>query len=287
MKPVIIIGAPRSGTNMLRDALCSLPDFGSWPCDEINYIWRYGNMQSYSDDIPVSAIKPWIVDYIRRKFNWVSTKYGVEYVVEKTCANSLRVPFVDSILPEARYIFIFRNGLDVVASASKRWVADIEIFYLLKKVRFIPVSTAPLILLRFLRNRINKVLSSEHRLRYWGPEISGLESIQSQYSVTELAAIQWRQCVEMSSSSFATMDRNRWISLSYEDFVSRPKLELEKILDFLGVEVDDHRLISAVKNVRSSSVGRSDGVFTDLERRSLERLIGPTMQRFGYKNQFQ
>ena len=41
--PVIVVGTGRSGTNMLRDALCVLPGFDTWPCDEGNYIWRHGN----------------------------------------------------------------------------------------------------------------------------------------------------------------------------------------------------------------------------------------------------
>lgn len=36
--PVVIIGAGRSGTNALRDALTALPEFETWPCDEINPI---------------------------------------------------------------------------------------------------------------------------------------------------------------------------------------------------------------------------------------------------------
>ena len=43
VQPVVIIGAARSGTNMLRDVLVKLPGVGTWPCDEINYIWRHGN----------------------------------------------------------------------------------------------------------------------------------------------------------------------------------------------------------------------------------------------------
>ena len=50
---VIIIGAPRSGTNMLRDALTALPDCGTWPCDEINYVWRHGNVGFPSDEFRV------------------------------------------------------------------------------------------------------------------------------------------------------------------------------------------------------------------------------------------
>ena len=35
---VIIIGAPRSGTNILRDTLTSLSNVGTWGCDEIPYL---------------------------------------------------------------------------------------------------------------------------------------------------------------------------------------------------------------------------------------------------------
>ena len=49
-KPVIIIvGAARSGTNMLRDILCFFNGVETWPCDEINYIWRYGNASFPTD----------------------------------------------------------------------------------------------------------------------------------------------------------------------------------------------------------------------------------------------
>jgi len=48
--PIIIVGAGRSGTNMLRDLLAQLPEFSTWPCDEINYIWRHGNRGFETDE---------------------------------------------------------------------------------------------------------------------------------------------------------------------------------------------------------------------------------------------
>jgi hypothetical protein len=36
---------------MLRDVLCELPDHGTWPCDEIKYIWRHGNQQHPDDEL--------------------------------------------------------------------------------------------------------------------------------------------------------------------------------------------------------------------------------------------
>ena len=51
IQKVIIIGAPRSGTNILRDVLTSFDGICTWPCDEINYIWRHGNAKYPSDEL--------------------------------------------------------------------------------------------------------------------------------------------------------------------------------------------------------------------------------------------
>ncbi len=66
--PVIIIGAPRSGTNMLRDVLTSFEKIGTWPCDEINYIWRHGNVRYPSDEIPRERATEPVKNYIRQHF---------------------------------------------------------------------------------------------------------------------------------------------------------------------------------------------------------------------------
>src|SRR6185503_1405135 len=115
MRPLdalIIIGAPRSGTNMLRDLTCTLPGCGTWPCDEINFIWRHGNVGYPSDAIPPRLATARVRSFIRSRFAKIARQRGLTTVVEKTCANSLRVPFVDSVVPEARYIFLVRNGVD-------------------------------------------------------------------------------------------------------------------------------------------------------------------------------
>ena len=84
-KKIIIIGAPRSGTNMLRDLLCNIDGVGTWPCDEINYIWKHGNIGSLTDELsPVMATTS-VIKYIRNQFNKFAHKEKLGFVVEKTC----------------------------------------------------------------------------------------------------------------------------------------------------------------------------------------------------------
>ena len=53
---LIILGAPRSGTNSLRDSLTNIPGYYTWNCDEINYIWRYGNRDYPNDNLPLNLL---------------------------------------------------------------------------------------------------------------------------------------------------------------------------------------------------------------------------------------
>ncbi|MFV2092639.1 MAG: hypothetical protein ACC634_06100, partial [Hyphomicrobiales bacterium] len=86
--PVIIIGAARSGTNMLRDMLSTLPGFATWPCDELNPVWRHGNRSWPDDEIPAELAGRGR-DFIRRRFTrmWRQSG-GCPFIVEKTCANA-------------------------------------------------------------------------------------------------------------------------------------------------------------------------------------------------------
>ncbi len=66
-------------------------------------------------------------------------------VVEKTCATSLRVEFVRAVLPDAKYVFITRDGLDAAASAMERWHAPLDLRYTAAKARFVPAERPALL----------------------------------------------------------------------------------------------------------------------------------------------
>ena len=206
--PLVIIGAARSGTNILRDTLTRLPGFETWDCDEINAIWRYGNTDWPNDEIPVDRAHGRVKSYIRRQFRKRWRKSGEPaFVVEKTCANTLRVPFVDAILPEAKYILIVRNGYDVVASSRKRWKGELEIPslpYFVAKAKYVPLSDIPLYGWRFLKERVRLLMGKQKRFSTWGPRFSGMESYDTQ-SLEMLCARQWTASVKAGHDGLAHM----------------------------------------------------------------------------------
>jgi len=280
---IIIIGAPRSGTNMLRDILSQLDEVGTWPCDEINYIWRHGNIHEDSDEFHPNLATPNVQKYIQGQFNKLAKNGQLKWVVEKTCANSLRVPFIDRVIPKAKYIFIYRNGLDALASANLRWSADLDIPYLLKKIRYVPPADLPFYGLRYFWNRIYRLISRDKRLAFWGPQLSNMTELLERYNLNQVCALQWERCVVKSDEAFRQMDPERVVRVSYEDLVSRPIEELERICKHIGIPVDREKIKYVTRRVSSSSIGKGIKQLDDETIREMYELIGGTLERFGYR----
>lgn len=282
MVPLIILGAPRSGTNMLRDCLATLPDMATWPCDEVNYLWRYGNARYPADDLPASLARPVVRTYIRRQFSWVAKRYGVSTVIEKTCANCLRVPFVDAVVPEARYLLIRRDGLDVVGSAMQRWTADLDVGYLMAKARFVPMLDIPYYAARYAWSRIYRLFSHQERVAFWGPRWLGLEAALRSHYLDEVCALQWQRCVDAVDEALIGIDPDRLTECRYEDFIADPAGELSRMLRELDINVDHGAVTHAVSGVRTGSVGKGRKGLSDDATERLCALVGPTLRRYGY-----
>jgi hypothetical protein len=280
---VIIIGAPRSGTNMLRNILCKINGVSTWPCDEINYIWRYGNAKESSDEFSIEMATPLTVKYIQDQFNWVSKKFSASTVVEKTCANSLRVPFVDKVVPGAKYIYIVRDGFDVIGSAKLRWTANLNILYLLKKVKFVPTSDLVYYMWRYIKTRIYRILSKDNRSEFWGPSLSKMDEITKSHDLNEICALQWKKCVESSDVAFSNMQSNVVCYVQYENFVINPEKELTKILKFIEIPTSINMVKRLVKGVSKNSIGKGKKSLSNSEIESLKPIISGTMKKHGYE----
>lgn len=249
--PLVILGAARSGTNMLRDALCRLPGFATWPCDEINPVWRHGNLGWPDDAIPPARAAR-AAPYIRGRFARLARRSGAAVVVEKTCANTLRVPFVAAVLPEARFVHLVRDGRDVVPSAMRRWRGELEmpgLAYRLAKARQAPLLDLPAYGLAFLRSRVAR---GRGRLGLWGPRFPGLAAmLEAGSPLEEVCAAQWAASVEAAEAALAALPQERWIRLRYEDVTADPRAALRAVLALCGREAPEAAIAAAADGIRA------------------------------------
>lgn len=282
-KSVIIIGAPRSGTNMLRDMLAELPGVGTWPCDEINYIWRHGNVRHPSDEFSPVMARARVNSYIRGQFDKLANTRKLDTVIEKTCANSLRVAFVDKIFPEAKYVFIVRDGMDAVGSALERWTADLDFRYILQKARYVPLSDLPYYAMRYFYHRVHRLTSKDNRLALWGPAMGNIDELLGRHTLTEVCALQWSACVEQAAHDFSCIPSDRVINIKYEEFVHDPVGEFTKLAVFLNKEIPDSLNNYLRVNVRPNSVGKGRMALGEAGVKKLRPLVATTLDRYGYE----
>ena len=280
--PVIIIGAPRSGTNMLRDVLCQYEGVATWPCDEVNYIWRYGNAYHSSDVLSAEKASKSIQRYIVKQFDWVSRKYNASIVVEKTCANSLRIPFVNEVLKDAKYIFIVRDGVDTISSSRSRWRANIDINYIFQKARFVPFLDLPYYASKYFFNRLYGLFSSNNSMKFWGPNLDGMKEIIKDKTLNEICALQWKECVENSEKSLSKMKKNKVLTVYYEELVQNPFSEVKKIISFIGLQATNEQILPTIQSISVSSIGKGRSEMSKVEITNIESIIGETMKRHGY-----
>jgi len=282
LKPCIVIGAGRSGTNMLRDLICSYPGISTWPCDEINYIWRKGNRSYPSDEFPTSLATDSTARYIHNAFSNQIKKTNANVLIEKTCANSLRMDFVRAIFPEAKYIIIIRDGRHVVKSAIKRWQAPLDIRYIAQKARFVPPSDIPYYAIRYAVHRAKKILSPDDSLPMWGPIYKEMYEHSKAYNVEELCAEQWISCVNSTLASVQKIEKKRTCIVSYESLQQHPTTEVERVLRFVtGNHQIDNEMVSLLSGTIKRKTEKDSETKLNL-RLDLEGRFNSLLERLGY-----
>ena len=102
------------------------------------------------------------------------------------------------------------------------------------------------------------------------------------YSLNEVCALQWQSCVDKAEDAFSKMSDDKVIRLRYEDFVCQPENELNRILKFIGKDIEAEKVVNAVKNVSDRSIGKGRKALGDRETSNIEALVKDTLKRYDY-----
>ncbi|ELR99054.1 sulfotransferase [Gloeocapsa sp. PCC 73106] len=268
---LILIGAARSGTKLVRDLIATHPDVAKVPYD-INYIWRLGN-QSYPHDLlSPEQITPEIAAKIRTKLKRFQGKQPL--LVEKTVGNCLRVPFVHNILPEARFIHLLRDGMDVVESVYRQWMAPPEWNYLYQKAISFPWLDSFDYGWEYGQNLFKKLLGKDvKKTGIWGVRYPGIDEDLATRDLLTVCAIQWSYCVETAFKDFNNLPSESVLTLHYEDLVMRPVEYLTQIADFVKIDSTPYQQLYPQIDSRNIGKGRRNLTPTEIE------LILPHMQK--------
>lgn len=253
-QPVFLIGAARSGTKIVRDVVALHPDVSKVPYD-INFIWRLGNEGTPHDELTVDSLSSKKRARLRQKIGAYHHKTPI--LIEKTVSNCLRVPFVHTVFPEAKFIFLVRDGCDVIESVYRQWVAPPEWRYILKKTLTYPIIDAFGYALAYSKQVALKLFIRDHKkLGSWGPRYRGIGSDIACKSIIEVCAIQWSRSIQSAFQSYATLEPEQMILVRYEDFVIHPLKWLNKIAQFMVVDPIPYSKLQLNSLLTTENIGK-------------------------------
>lgn len=215
---------------MTRDLVSSDPRVAKVPYD-VNYVWRLRNDDVPHDELDPSLLTDKLTSSIRH--NILKHAGGADFVIEKTNASSLRIPFVDAIFPEAVFVHLVRDPVDVIQSAFRRWQEPTNWRYVLKKARSFPLLQAPAYAFRYASDIARK--SSGSSVKSWGQIYDGMPDDVARLELFDVCVNQYIRTVETAKRDLRGIDPSRWHRIEYEELVRQPRDVLNGVGSFLGM----------------------------------------------------
>ena len=240
-RPTFIIGCGRSGTTILGTSLSTHRSvtylneprhlwFSAFPETDI---WsskansRTGKLLLTEADVDSTKSKK-----LSRLFRLETVISGRPVLLEKLPINSFRLEFIHHIFPDALFIHIFRNGLEVASSIEKES----------QKGKWFGTNS-------YKWNQLVDYARCE-------PETSELPELCKSYR--DMGLLEWRLSTEAVVAFLRRLPDTRFAELNYDEFVAGPVEAVLQLQDFIGVDRDPAvaAYVSNTVTRKSSKVGQ-------------------------------
>ena len=256
--PIFIVGAPRSGTTFLGDCLGVIPEIG-YHFEPVltKAATRYVYLNLWD-----KQKSQW---FYRTVYGWLMRLHFDADLIfsEKTPQISLIIPFLKETFPKARFIHIIRDGRDSAISLSKK---------------------------PWYRNDMKGSGAKEPDGYPFGPKARFWvepDRVQEYEATNDLhrCVWLWRRYLETIMAATPQLSAEQYHELRYEDLVTLPGLEADRLLDFLGIDKADSReqfKDTVVTRANPTSVGRWQSELSSDQRTELWQEAGFCLTRLGY-----
>jgi hypothetical protein len=205
---------------------------------------------------------------------------GGERIVEKTPSNCLRVAFIRRVFPDAYFLHITRDGREAVPAIMDKWrnkttgvSGEPERRRVLRRIREAPIRQVPY----YLPELVGRMLPMGEA-QVWGPRLPGLRDMARDLPLLEVAAAQWRACVEGVLHERQNLgDRYHELRLETLD-----EAALSDALEAVGLPRQVGVFEEFSKRFDKQKVGGRFEQLPEAEATRLEMILGPTLRDLGY-----
>ena len=259
VRPVFIVGCGRSGTTVLGETMGRHPQLAYlneprdiWLYEPRTDIWsasaraRGGRLRLTGDDV-----RPAVAARIRRAFAAEVRLQRAERLVEKLPINAFRIGWLAGMFPDALFVHLIRNGLEVAASIAgqaerAQWFSFDDYKWRLLAERAAERGEAGLV----------------------GLSTDGFRR----------GLLEWRLSVSTALEDLAMLPAERQLEVRYERLVEQPAEVCERLEAFVGVRHEPNVAAFARARLRR----RSPPPDPDALPPDAHEIAGELLARLGY-----
>jgi len=237
-RPVFIIAAPRSGSNLLFEVTTRMA--GIWSIGAESHAIFDGVLGHHASNPAFRSIRADATDATPARIQRLKRLFARQLrsadgdllldlpesrrptsvrLVDKLPKNSFRVPFLDACFPDARFVFLHREPRGNISSIMEAW-REGE-----RTGRFVTYRELP-----------------DSSFRNWCLVLPPGWRAMTEAPLAERAAFQWGTANTTALDDLGALPAERWHALSYQDLVVNPVGTLNALCDFIGVPFEMDRL---------------------------------------------
>jgi len=177
---------------------------------------------------------------------------GKSQLVEKLPINNFRLGLINTVFPDALFIHIIRNGIEVARSIEREC----------RKGRWFGPNN-------YKWNQLVSYAQKVNRFRDL-PQLC-----RTDY---DRGLLEWRLSVETALDFYRSIPYNRYLQITYEDLLENPVSVLEQVEEFIGVQPSEKVHIYAERNIKRRSPRASASDVSE----STKQIAGDLLERLGY-----
>jgi hypothetical protein len=203
--PIFVVGCSRSGTTVTYETIAASPEVRSIG-HEIPQFWnRLSGPHENDWESEAAGAEQAQPAHRNAAFRFFYERLGIGRVVDKTCINVMRIPYLHALFPAARFVYIQRDGRDNVSSMIDGWRQNGHFG-----------------LRQFLGPFPCAVAIDGGRFDEWSFFLPPGWRDYNRASLEEVCAFQWITANRMALDAAEAIPPAQWIRLRYEDLFLRP-----------------------------------------------------------------
>ncbi|WP_454886094.1 sulfotransferase family protein [Sphingomonas oryzagri] len=221
-RPVFLLGSPRSGSTLLLHTMAQAPGAFTIGGESHALIETIPGLHPFdrgwsSNRLEAADATSAVTRELRRRFAASlrdrdgAAARGPVRMIEKTPKNSLRIPFLDAIFPDALYAYLYRDVRQTLSSMIEAWSSG-----LFRTYPRLPDWTIPAWSLLLVPG--------------W-QQLRGLP-------LAEIVAHQWATVTTTMLDDLDRLPRSRRIALAYDRLLAEPRATMEWLSGAVGLGWD-------------------------------------------------